>query len=441
MPFVAAKCPACGANIQVPSEGEKCFCAYCGTQILREAAVSFAKVQVEGVVETRSADFDIQAGVLKGYHGSSADVVVPDNVTYLDENAFANLPIRSIAIPETIKLVPGAINAMPTLESITIKGGPTAIHPEGNMGYLRWGKCTLYPRGRTAQEATLDSKADEISIVDQPFLRKAVIAACDDGTSTATFKNCGALEEVVLPQKGIMKIVVDGCSVFKRLVIPQDTKGLSVVVRGCRAIEELDVSMGVNSLSVTGCGALTMLKVAAPLETVDINSCDSLPGVNGTTCFQFPAGTKRIGVCVNNEAATIKRQLIIHPGCVYIQVHIPNLSYVEFKEGFTELGTGGYMIGSLHGWGYVKNAKIVLPRSLTKVGDNNLSGIDAGTCTLVWPNLETAQLDFHPNQPNTNGMYNFRTKYWRSQGRCPHCGGRIGGLRTKRCTSCGKEFK
>jgi len=99
------------------------------------------------------------------------------------------------------------------------------------------------------------------------------------------------------------------------------------------------------------------------------------------------------------------------------------------------------MIGSLHGWGYVKNAKIVLPRSLTKVGDNNLSGIDAGTCTLVWPNLETAQLDFHPNQPNTNGMYNFRTKYWRSQGRCPHCGGRIGGLRTKRCTSCGKEFK
>ncbi|MBQ6586209.1 MAG: hypothetical protein IJH83_05315, partial [Coriobacteriales bacterium] len=346
-----------------------------------------------------------------------------------------------LAIPETIKLVPGAINAMPTLESITIKGGPTAIHPEGNTGYLRWGKCTLYPRGRTAQEATLDSKADEISIVNHPHLRKAIIAACDEGNSVATFKNCDALEEVVLPQKGVAKVVVDSCPAFKRLTIPKDVKGLSVETRKCHALKELDVSMGLDVLGLDCCGGLEMLKVAAPFKSVSISSCDYLPGVNGTTCFQFPAGTKRINIGVDPKAPSIKRQLIIHPGCEYIQVHIPNLGYVEFKEGFTELATGQYMIGTLMGWGWVKNAKIVLPRSLTKVGDHNLSGIDASTCTLVWPNLETAQLVYHPNQPNTNGAYNFRTKYWRSQGRCAYCGGRIGGLRTKKCTSCGKEPK
>ena len=41
MPLVAAKCPICGAGIQVPSEREKIFCTECGKQIIPSAAIAF----------------------------------------------------------------------------------------------------------------------------------------------------------------------------------------------------------------------------------------------------------------------------------------------------------------------------------------------------------------------------------------------------------------
>lgn len=48
MSLVAAKCPSCGASIQIPEGQDRCFCAYCGSQILTQAAIAFAKVQIEG---------------------------------------------------------------------------------------------------------------------------------------------------------------------------------------------------------------------------------------------------------------------------------------------------------------------------------------------------------------------------------------------------------
>lgn len=49
----AAKCPCCGADIQVESELEKTFCAYCGSQIISKAAVAFGRVEIVGSVEVK----------------------------------------------------------------------------------------------------------------------------------------------------------------------------------------------------------------------------------------------------------------------------------------------------------------------------------------------------------------------------------------------------
>ena len=46
--------------------------------------------------------FYITSGVLEGYDGEEADVVIPDNVRIIAPNAFKNLPIFSVTIPEGV---------------------------------------------------------------------------------------------------------------------------------------------------------------------------------------------------------------------------------------------------------------------------------------------------------------------------------------------------
>ena len=52
MPFEAAKCPSCNANIEVPAEKETVFCAYCGSAIKSKAAIAYGNsVRIEGEVK------------------------------------------------------------------------------------------------------------------------------------------------------------------------------------------------------------------------------------------------------------------------------------------------------------------------------------------------------------------------------------------------------
>ena len=52
MPFEAAKCPSCNADIEVPAEKETVFCAYCGSAIKSKAAIAYGNsVKIEGQVK------------------------------------------------------------------------------------------------------------------------------------------------------------------------------------------------------------------------------------------------------------------------------------------------------------------------------------------------------------------------------------------------------
>jgi hypothetical protein len=50
VPFEAAKCPGCGAAIQVPSERETAICMYCGNTLSVKEAVQKFKIELSGQV-------------------------------------------------------------------------------------------------------------------------------------------------------------------------------------------------------------------------------------------------------------------------------------------------------------------------------------------------------------------------------------------------------
>lgn len=65
MSFEAAKCPSCGANIQVPTDTERANCMYCGRQIIVKDAISKHKIEVSGTVTVEN---DIES-MLKSAEG------------------------------------------------------------------------------------------------------------------------------------------------------------------------------------------------------------------------------------------------------------------------------------------------------------------------------------------------------------------------------------
>ena len=79
MNLVSAVCPSCGAQIQIPPDQDRAFCSYCGNQIVVKTEIA-DKVKIDGVVKIQSADFIIEAGALKEYHGAGTDVVIPDTL-------------------------------------------------------------------------------------------------------------------------------------------------------------------------------------------------------------------------------------------------------------------------------------------------------------------------------------------------------------------------
>ena len=76
-----------------------------------------------------SADFVIQDGELKNYTGSGGDVVIPDGVTSIGEDAFRNCgTLTSVVIPEGVTSIGWhAFSGCSSLTSITIPEGVTGI--------------------------------------------------------------------------------------------------------------------------------------------------------------------------------------------------------------------------------------------------------------------------------------------------------------------------
>ena len=121
MNLVSAVCPSCGAQIQIPPDQDRAFCSYCGNQIVVKTEIA-DKVKIDGVVKIQSADFIIEAGALKEYHGAGTDVVIPDNVTNIS-GAFRKTSITTITLPEELQVLSGAFDSCSSLRAVNCPKG------------------------------------------------------------------------------------------------------------------------------------------------------------------------------------------------------------------------------------------------------------------------------------------------------------------------------
>ncbi len=146
MPFVQAKCPNCGGMLAVDDNHKAAICNFCGNAFIVQEAVNnyitnnitnhntnynYGAGAVVNVYEDKSKDFVIEAGVLKEYHGASADVVIPDTVEEIGPGCFMQSNIKSVTMGNSVKKIGiGAFEACHNLTTVTIGNGVTKISDE-----------------------------------------------------------------------------------------------------------------------------------------------------------------------------------------------------------------------------------------------------------------------------------------------------------------------
>ena len=97
------KCTGCGAALEVDDSQTKADCPYCRMPFIISKPEPQKTTQV---IVNCPHDFEIVAGVLYKYKGAATDVVIPDGVVEIANEAFYNMRgITSIKIPDSVKWI------------------------------------------------------------------------------------------------------------------------------------------------------------------------------------------------------------------------------------------------------------------------------------------------------------------------------------------------
>ena len=190
MPTVPAKCPECGEILQADNEKDAAICPHCSMPFIVKKAVN----NYFGTAEQH--DFQIRAGELIKYTGAAGNVLIPNGVTAVRQEAFKNCTILySVKIPDGVASIGN--EAFMSCRSLTEISIPSSVTSIGDWAF--YDCCEL-------TEITIPNSVASIgkcALGNCSRLRQIRIPDGITSIKDWTFWGCSGLTEITIPKNVI----------------------------------------------------------------------------------------------------------------------------------------------------------------------------------------------------------------------------------------------
>ncbi len=382
MPFVKAQCTNCGAILDVDSFKDAAVCPYCDTPYVVEKAINNYTTNITNNISAHTVNiinqkdgFEIVAGVLKKYNGRATDIIIPDEVVSIEEEAFPN-GITSVIIRDTCKLkclrgfknltslnkvsigngvteiYESAFENCSALISVTIPGGVTKI---GNFAFKNCYSLTHVLISYGVIEIGCGSFKNDSSLVD------VTIPDSITNIGVSAFQNCRKLTNITIPNNvtNISDYAFENCSMLTHIKISNRASAIcSSAFKDCLMLTNFSIPDSVNVIynnAFENCSSLTSLTIPSSVAMIGdfaFSNCLELTSVtisNGVIsigdyafacCFKltkvvipdsvnsigegaFPSSTETNSILKNNEK--VKKSGCYVATCVYGSYDCPQV--------------------------------------------------------------------------------------------------------------------
>ena len=282
------------------------------------------------------SDFKIRGGVLTKYTGRGGDVVIPERVTAIGEEAFFGCTaLSSVKIPAGVSAIGDkAFFGCTALSSVEIPEGVSAIGAEAFAG------CTA--------------------------LEKVVFPTSLTAIGARAFYECKSLAVAVLPATSLGEGAFSGCAALGRVDFLRPMTAIPPrAFADCTLLLTITIPAGVTEIgeeAFSGCSALRTLALPEGLERIGKNaflSCGKLSSVHISDLAAY------CGICAENLYAS---PLCNGTGALVLS-DLP-LTALAIPEGVTAIGS--YIFA---GWRSL--ASVTFPQSVTAVGEGAFFGCGA----------------------------------------------------------------
>ncbi len=190
------------------------------------------------------SDFTIENGVLTKYNGTATEVVIPDGVTSIGNNAFDRCKtLTSITIPDSVTSIgDSAFKSCTSLTSITIPNSVTMI---GNEAFSFCESLTsiTIPNGVT--------KIGYEAFYDCTKLTSITMPNSVTNIDRNVFSFCESLSSITIPNSitSISSGAFDGCTSLTSITIPNSVKSIGdSAFKSCTSLTSITIPNSVTSI-------------------------------------------------------------------------------------------------------------------------------------------------------------------------------------------------
>ena len=336
------------------------------------------------MVSQKHASTNSHPQVVVTYQPESSDnyaylstAYIPETVVYkgktyevvgIDEYAFANSPISSITIPNSVTSIGnGAFNGCKSLTSITIPNSVTNIG-SGEYKYGYWEglfsgcsslKSIIVKEGNPVYDsrnhcnAIVETATNTLVVGCQSTNMPSSITSIGQGA----FAYCTSLTSIYIPNSvtSIGGSAFSGCSSLNSITIPNSVTSIgNSAFRNCQSLTSITIPNSVTSIeegAFSGCSSLTSVTINSnAIVSKDYSSGDNISHIFGSQVTEYIIGNKVKGIgnyafykCFNLTSLTIPNSVTSigsyafydcsSTECIFYYNNTPpNISYDTFSN-------------------------------------------------------------------------------------------------------------